>query len=125
MINATARNRISTVGRTEVITFLIGTIIVAAPLRPSQSHAETGTGQFCWAFDRYTHTVYYGDIENREDRSASFAEMLEISGIVHFGALCPIQILSQHRLTKQRMLDAWRTAEFDVIDTTFLSDLDY
>lgn len=91
----------------------------------SSAYADSDTGQFCWAFARYTHTVYYGDIEGREDRSASFTALLEISGIVHFGALCPIQKLGQHRSTKQRMLDAWRAAEFDVIDTTFLSDLDY
>lgn len=99
--------------------------LLCAGILSSGAKAEDITGQFCWAFDRYTHTVYYGDIEGREDRRESFAALLEISGIVHFGAVCPVQRLQQHRITKQRMLEAWRAAEFDVVNTTFLSDLDY
>lgn len=104
---------------------VVSSMIMATPLAFANAVANGDHGQFCWAFDRYTHTVYYGDIEDREDRSASFSELLEISGIVHFGVVCPTQRLQQHRMTKQRMLDAWRAAEFDVVNTTFLSDLDY
>ncbi|ETR79062.1 hypothetical protein X566_10730 [Afipia sp. P52-10] len=106
---------------------VIGVLAVMAVgiARTSPVQAEPAQAQFCWAFGRYDDTVYYAAIEGREDRSASFAELLEISGIDHFGALCPMQGISQHRLTKTRMLGAWKAAEFEVVDTTFLSDLDY
>jgi hypothetical protein len=90
-----------------------------------QAQAEDAHGQMCWAFGRLDNTVYYAEIEGREDRSASFVTLLDISAIAHHGAVCPIQDLWAHRATRKRMLEAWRMAAFKIVDTTFLSDLDY
>jgi hypothetical protein len=87
--------------------------------------AQNATAQMCWAIGRFDNTVYFAEIENREDRSGSFAELLEISGIENVGVQCVRQDVRSHRRFKRRMLEDWRGLELEVISTTFMSDLDY
>jgi hypothetical protein len=87
--------------------------------------AENGAAQMCWAVGRYDSTVYFAEIEGREDRSGSFAELLEISGIENTGVRCVQQDIRSHRRFKRQMINDWRNLELEVINTTFMSDLDY
>ena len=36
--------------------------------------------QFCWTIGKFDHTVYYAEVENRQDRQSSFEALLDISG---------------------------------------------
>jgi hypothetical protein len=83
------------------------------------------TGQMCWAYGRYDRTVYYASIENREDRSGSFLELLRISGIEATEFKCLVHPLAQHRAFAREKIESWRRTELEIINTTFLSDLDY
>ena len=87
--------------------------------------AKGGTAQMCWTVGRFDNTVYFAEIEEREDRSGSFAELLEISGIENFGVQCVRQDVRAHRRFKRHMIEDWRDLELEVINTTFMSDLDY
>jgi hypothetical protein len=87
--------------------------------------AENGTAQMCWAVGRYDSTVYFAEIEGREDRDSSFAELLQISGIENFGVQCVRQDVHAHRRFRRQMIDDWHNLELEVINTTFMSDLDY
>jgi hypothetical protein len=87
--------------------------------------ARNDTAQMCWAMGLFDNTVYFAEIENREDRSGSVAELLEISGIENFGVQCVRQDVRSHRRFKRHMLEDWRDLELEVINTTFMSDLDY
>ena len=64
---------------------IIRLLLIATLLAPGLAFADaTDTRvQFCWAMGKFDHTIYYAEIENREDRQASFDELLEISGIDH------------------------------------------
>lgn len=101
-------------------------LIVAALLsiHPDVANAE-GAVQFCWAMGRFDGTVYYAEAENREDRKAHFAEMLHISGIDFDGVNCIDERISSQEPARKRLLRAWRSAELEIVDTTFLSDMDY
>ena len=57
---------------------LIATFL--APL-PTFAAADQPHIQFCWTIGKFDHTVYYAEVENREDRQSSFEALLEISGI--------------------------------------------
>ena len=96
--------------------------VLAAPLN---ARAEDGGAQMCWAIGRFDNTVYFAEIEEREDRAASFAELLEISGIENLGVHCARQDVHAHRRFKRHMISDWRDLELEVINTTFMSDLDY
>jgi hypothetical protein len=92
---------------------------------PSRAAAQNGSAQMCWAIGRFDNTVYFAEIEGREDRSGSFAELLEISGIENAGVHCVQQDNRSHRRFKRQMINDWRDLELEVINTTFMSDLDY
>jgi len=83
------------------------------------------SGQLCWTIGKFDNTVYFAGIEGREDRSASFASLIEISGIEAFPVTCAILPVAEYRALRALMVKEWRDAELEVIDTTFLSDLDY
>jgi hypothetical protein len=85
----------------------------------------TQTAQMCWGTGRHDRTVYYASIDNREDRSESFLELLRISGIELMTHNCVTLPLSAHTAFRQQLIENWRRAELEVIDTNFLSDLDY
>ena len=83
------------------------------------------SAQLCWAIGKYDHTVYFAEIEGREDRQASFASLMAISGIYHRTLECRIQDITSHRSTLAALTKQWRDSEFEIVNTTYLSDLDY
>jgi hypothetical protein len=101
-------------------------LLTAALLVPNFAHAaEQDHVQFCWAMGKFDHTIYYAEIENREDRRASFDELLEISGIDHHAVKCSVSDSTSHRSARAKLLKDWLQSEFEIVNTTFLSDLDY
>lgn len=101
-------------------------VVAAALLAPlSASAAEPEHVQFCWAIGKFDHTVYYAEVENREDRQASFDTLLEISGIDHHPVKCTISGKTAHRVIRMEAMKDWLGSEFEIVNTTFLSDLDY
>ena len=101
---------------------LMATLLAPVPAlaAPEQAHI-----QFCWTIGKFDHTVYYAEVENREDRQASFETLLEISGIDHHAVKCNTSDLTSFRLTRAALMKDWLESEFEVVNTTFLSDLDY
>jgi len=81
--------------------------------------------QFCWAMGKFDHTIYFAEVENREDRQASFDALLEISGIDHHAVKCNVSDSATHLSARAALFKIWRESEFEVVNTTFLSDLDY
>jgi hypothetical protein len=81
--------------------------------------------QFCWAMGKFDHTIYFAEVENREDRQASFDSLLEISGIDHHAVTCTMSDSATHRQARATLFRNWRESEFEIVNTTFLSDLDY
>ena len=106
---------------------VIRPMLVAVLLVPNLAHAgeDRSHVQFCWAMGTYDHTIYFAEAENREDRQASFDTLLEISGIDHVEVKCTTSDVTTHRLTRARLMKDWRDSEFEIVNTTFLSDLDY
>jgi hypothetical protein len=102
-------------------------LMITAMLAPCSAFAGTEQArvQFCWAKGKFDHTVYYAEIENREDRQASFDELLEISGIDHDAVKCSTSDSATHRTARTKLLKDWLQSEFEIVNTTFLSDLDY
>ena len=95
-----------------------------API-PAFAAADQPHVQFCWTIGKFDHTVYYAEVENREDRQASFDSLLEISGIDHNEVKCSTADSATHRLTRAAQFKNWRESEFEIVNTTFMSDLDY
>jgi hypothetical protein len=101
-------------------------LLTAALFVPTLAYAaDQDRVQFCWAMGKFDHTVYYAEIENREDRQASFDELLEISGIDHDAVKCSTSDSATHRTARTKLLKDWLQSEFEIVNTTFLSDLDY
>jgi hypothetical protein len=75
-------------------------------------------------FRAFDNTVYYARAEDRDDRKASFISLLEISAIDTVTAECltEVRLASDSQLL---MTAEWRKAKFELVDTTFLSDLDF
>lgn len=99
---------------------LIATFL--API-PTFAAADQPHIQFCWTIGKFDHTVYYAEVENREDRQASFEALLEISGIDHHAVKCTTTDVASFRLSRAALVQDW--LEFEVVNTTLLSDLDY
>jgi len=101
-------------------------LLIAALLVPNLANAAAETHvQFCWAMGKHDHTIYFAEVENREDRQASFDTLLEISGIDHEAVNCSASDSATHRLARAALFKNWRESEFEIVNTTFLSDLDY
>ena len=103
---------------------LLSIAILLAPI-PALAAADQTHIQFCWTIGKFDHTVYYAEVENREDRQASFETLLEISGIDHHAVRCNTSDLTTSRPTRTALVKDWLESEFEVVNTTFLSDLDY
>lgn len=106
----------------------IVSVFVLSPLlaaNPAVADPHEISAQLCWAIGRYDHTIYFAEAEDREDRQASFASLMKISGIYHRALECRIQDLKSHRLTRSMLMMQWGESEFEIVNTTFLSDLDY
>ena len=109
-----------------MINSVIRLFFVAALVAPiSASAADRVQVQFCWAMGTHDHTIYYAEVDNREDRQASFDTLLEISGIDHQPVKCATSDQPTHRSTRARLMKDWLESEFEIVNTTFLSDLDY
>ena len=106
---------------------IIRLLLIATLLAPGSAFAdaEQARVQFCWAMGKFDHTIYYAEIENREDRQASFDELLEISGIDHRAVKCSTSDSTSHRSARAKLMKDWLESEFEIVNTTFLSDLDY
>jgi hypothetical protein len=102
---------------------LLLTVLLLAPI--SAFAADRANVQFCWAMGKFDHTIYFAEVENREDRQASFDALLEISGIDHNAVNCTMSDQATHLVTRARLMKDWRESEFEIVNTTFLSDLDY
>ena len=102
-------------------------LLVAALLIPNLAYAadDQDRVQFCWAMGKHDHTIYFAEVENREDRQASFGALLEISGIDHDAVKCSSSDSATHHLARAALFKNWRESEFEIVNTTFLSDLDY
>ena len=101
--------------------FALSPLLAANPARAGSD----GSAQLCWAIGKYDHTVYFAEIEGRDDRQASFASLMEISGLYPQSIECRTQDLTSHRLARAALMKQWRESEFEIVNTTFLSDLDY
>ena len=105
---------------------VIRLLLIAALLAPNFARAaEQDRVQFCWAMGKFDHTIYFAEVENREDRQASFDTLLEISGIDHHAVTCTMSDVATHHRTRAALFKDWRESEFEIVNTTFLSDLDY
>ena len=105
---------------------VIRLLLIAALLVPTLAYAaDQDRVQFCWAMGKHDHTIYFAEVENRGDRQASFDTLLEISGIDHLAVKCSTSDLATHRLARAELFKNWRESEFEIVNTTFLSDLDY
>jgi hypothetical protein len=101
-------------------------LLIAALLVPNvASAAAPDHVQFCWAMGKFDHTIYFAEVENREDRQASFDSLLEISGIDHHAVKCTMSDPATHRRASAALFKDWRESEFEIVNTTFMSDLDY
>jgi hypothetical protein len=101
-------------------------LLTAALLVPTLAYAaDEDRVQFCWAMGKHDHTIYFAEVENREDRQASFDALLEISGIDHNAVKCSTSDAPTHRLARAALFTDWRESEFEIVNTTFMSDLDY
>lgn len=115
----TIRNLIASRSIVAVLVFL--PLLAASPVRADPNESA----QLCWAIGKYDHTVYYAEVEGREDRQASFASLMEISGLYPQTIECRIEDLRSHRSTRAALMKQWRNSELEIVNTTFLSDLDY
>jgi hypothetical protein len=102
---------------------LLSIAILLAPI--SGYAADQAHVQFCWAIGKHDHTIYFAEVENREDRQASFDALLEISGMDHHAVKCSTSDSATHRLARAELFRNWLESEFEIVNTTFLSDLDY
>ena len=101
-------------------------LLTAALLVPNLAYAaDPDRVQFCWTMGKFDHTIYFAEVENREDRQASFDALLEISGIDHNAVKCSTSDAPTHRLARAALFRDWRESEFEIVNTTFMSDLDY
>lgn len=99
-------------------------LLFAAIMKPALA-ADRQAGQLCWALGKFDDTVYFAGIEDREDRSASFASLMEISGVEVFEIRCATLPVKDYRALRTRLIREWKEMELEIIDTTFMSDLDY
>jgi hypothetical protein len=78
--------------------------------------------ELCWTFGKFDATVYFAQAEVSEDRKESFDALLTISGIDHGEMQCVLNV--DHRLLLE-LKRTWSAQHLEVVNTTFLSDLDY
>ena len=103
---------------------LLSIAILLTPI-PALAAADQAHIQFCWTIGKFDRSVYFAEVENREDRQASFESLLEISGIDHRAVKCNTSDLTSHRSARAALVKDWLESELEIVNTTFLSDLDY
>ena len=100
-------------------------LLFAVLQAPALALAGQDHVQFCWAVGKFDSTIYFAEVENREDRRHSFEQLLDISGIDHHPVQCTMSEPASHGQVRARLMKEWLESELPTIDTTFLSDLDY
>ncbi len=102
-------------------------LLFAAPPAANLAFADVDetSVQLCWALGKFDDTVYFAEAEGREDRQASFMTLIKISGIDYDRAECRISDTKSHRRVRTELMKEWSDSEFEIVNTTFLSDLDY
>jgi len=110
-----------TASRSIIALLVFSPLLAASPARADSEESA----QLCWAIGKLDHTVYYAEAEGRGDRQASFASLMQISGLNPISVECRIEDLKSHRSTRAALMKQWRESELEIVNTTFLSDLDY
>jgi len=102
-------------------------LLLLSVLPASLTSADAGGAriQLCWSVGKFDHTVYFAEAEVREDRQASFAALIEISGIDHDFVECRTWDARTHRQARPALMKRWSELELEIVNTTFLSELDY
>ena len=100
-------------------------ICLICPVIATASITSTDTTQFCWVKGMKDNTIYYAEATGREDRSASFADLMTISGIEHTGPICFRDETELALRRKADLLVEWLDAEWEVVNTTYMSDMDF
>jgi hypothetical protein len=100
-------------------------LLLAILLAPATALAGQDHVQLCWAMGKFDHTVYFAEVENREDRRDSFEQLLEISGIDHHPVQCKVSDAASYRSMRAQLMREWLGSELETANTTFLSDLDF
>jgi hypothetical protein len=113
--------------RSVIFRSLIPGLLVAAPIavNPAFARADEARVQFCWALGKFDNTIYFAEVEGREDRKATFIALIELSGIDHERIECRMSDSRSYRLARAELMKSWADSEFEIVNTTFLSDLDY
>jgi hypothetical protein len=106
-----------------IVQWLLLAVLPAA--NPAFADVDADRVQICWALGKFDHTVYFAEIAGREDRQASFVALIEISGIDHHPVECRVSDSRSHRLMRKALMKNWSESEFEIVNTTFMSDLDY
>jgi UDP-N-acetylglucosamine transferase subunit ALG13 len=100
-------------------------LLIESLLVPSAVVATAQTNdhrvQICWSLGKFDQTVYFAETQLLEDRKASFAEMLDISAIDHSSVECN----NLDRAQRNAIMRRWLETPLEIINTTFLSDMDY
>ena len=111
------------------IAFFCGVQLLLLAVSPAVTIALADTNevrvQFCWAVGKFDHTDYFAEAEGHEDRQASFAELIDITGIDHHPIECRMLDSRSYSLLRADLIKKWSVSEFEIVNTTFLSDLDY
>jgi hypothetical protein len=84
--------------------------------------ADQANHQLCWTMGQFDATVYFAQAVVKEDRKESFNALLTISGIDHREVECVLRV--DQRLLPD-LIKSWSAQNLEVVNTTFLSDLDY
>ena len=113
--------------RNAIFGLLVQWLLLAAPpaANPAFAGVDEASVQFCWALGKFDNTIYFAEVEGREDRQASFMALIEISGIDHDRVECRISDSRSYRLARAELMKSWSDSELEIVNTTFLSDLDY
>jgi hypothetical protein len=106
-----------------VIQLLLLAVLPAA--NPAFADADAARVQLCWVLGKFDNTVYFAEVEGREDRQASFVALIEISGIDHHPVECRVADSRSRRSMRSELIKSWAESEFEIGNTTFMSDLDY
>lgn len=105
-----------------IVQLLLLPVLPASLASPDSGEARI---QLCWAVGKFDNTVYFAEAEVREDRQASFAALIELSGIDHDSVECRTWDARTHRQARLELMKRWAELELEIVNTTFLSELDY
>lgn len=90
-----------------------------------RSAGDGATFQFCWALGALDKTAYFAEAAGADDRRSSFADLIEVSGIDHHDLQCHTMEMLSYRTFRDGIVAEWKKNGLEIINTTFLSDLDY